>query len=132
MRALVPVGQGLTARPATDNANGPHAGLTFTPLRTLAQLPQDGAAVFVAERLGQLRQRAVELPLELVAGESQATWQGVIDLLAAEQAALLEIAGLATAPASSSPLPASLVVAAPIAAPPSITGRKSRSPRAAR
>ena len=74
-------------------------GLTFTPLRTLAQLPQEGAAAFVAERLGQLRQRALELPLELVAGESAATWQGVIDLLAAQQAALLDIAGAAPASA---------------------------------
>jgi len=109
MRALVPVGQGLAARPATDDPAGPHAGLTFTPLRTLAQLPQTGAAGFVAERLAQLRERAIELPLELVAGESAATWQGVIDLLAAQQAALLEIAGLAVAAAS----PSTPIAAAP-------------------
>ena len=34
MRALAPVGQGLAARPATADLSGPHAGLTFTPLRT--------------------------------------------------------------------------------------------------
>ncbi|HET7864406.1 MAG TPA: ferritin-like domain-containing protein, partial [Burkholderiaceae bacterium] len=79
MRALVPVGQGLAARPASTVPDGPHAGLTFTPLRTLALLPHDGAAAFAAERLGQLRQRAIELPLQLVAGESTATWPGVID-----------------------------------------------------
>jgi len=116
MRALVPVGQGLAARPANEGSGGPHAGLTFTPLRTLAQLPHDGAAAFVAERLGQLRQRAVELPLELVEGESAATWQGVIDLLAAQQAALLGIAGVAAPAASPAPAPTSVVVAAAPAA----------------
>jgi CDGSH-type Zn-finger protein/uncharacterized Fe-S cluster protein YjdI len=100
MRALVPVGQGLASRPATENAAGPHAGLTFTPLRTLAWLPEEGAAAFVAERLGQLRQRAAELPLTLVAGESAATWQGVIDLLASQQLALQRLAGMATVPAA--------------------------------
>lgn len=53
MRALMPVGQGLAARPASQAADGPNAGLTFTPLRTLAALPQEGAAAVVAERLGQ-------------------------------------------------------------------------------
>jgi CDGSH-type Zn-finger protein/uncharacterized Fe-S cluster protein YjdI len=91
MRALVPVGQGLASRPATNDPDGVHAGLTFTPLRTLARLPQTGAATFVAERLAQLRARAVELPLELVAGESAATWQDVIDLLATQRVALLEM-----------------------------------------
>lgn len=110
MRALVPVGQGLAARPASTVPDGPNAGLTFTPLRTLALLPQDGAAAFVAERLGQLRQRAIELPLQLVAGESTATWPGVIDLLAAQQAALLRIAGVAApGPGAAPPAP----VAAP-------------------
>ncbi len=112
MRALVPVGQGLAARPASAVPGGPHAGLTFTPLRTLAFLPEDGAAAFVAERLGQLRQRAIDLPLQLVAGESTATWPGVIELLAAQQAALLRIAGVAPAV---SPAPAP--VAAPSPAP---------------
>ena len=67
MRALVPVGQGLASRPATENAEAPHAGLTFTPLRTLAWLPQDGSAALVAERLDQLHLRARELPLQPVA-----------------------------------------------------------------
>jgi CDGSH-type Zn-finger protein/uncharacterized Fe-S cluster protein YjdI len=104
MRALVPVGQGLASRPATEDAAGPHAGLTFTPLRTLARLQEDGAAAFVAERLGQLRQRAIELPVTPVAGESASTWQGVIDLLGAQQAALLGLAGTeeVTAPVSAS------------------------------
>ena len=89
MRALVPVGQGLASRPADDEDGRVHAGLTFTPLRTLALLPESGAPGFVAERLGQLGERAAELPLELVAGESAATWQAVIDTLAAQRAALL-------------------------------------------
>ena len=53
MRALVPVGQGLASRPADDVDGRVHAGLTFTPLRTLARLPEPGAAAFVAERLDQ-------------------------------------------------------------------------------
>ena len=113
MRALVPVGQGLAARPATADLGGPHAGLTFTPLRTLAPLPEAGAAEFVAERLAQLRQRAVELPLELVAGESAATWQGVIDLLAAQRASLLGIAGLGAAATGSPSASAPTSAAAP-------------------
>ena len=91
MRALVPVGQGLASRPADDRDPSVHAGLTFTPLRTLARLPERGAAAFVAERLDQLRERATELPLELVAGESAATWQGVIDTLADQRTHLLAI-----------------------------------------
>ena len=110
MRAVVPVGEGLAARPAATDAASPnagqHAGLTFTPLRTLAGLPQQGAAALVAERLGQLRDRAMELPLTLVAGESAATWQGVIDVLAHQQAALGALAGVeATAPAPASAAP---------------------------
>ncbi len=111
MRGLMPVGQGLAARPATDDHNGPNAGLTFTPLRTLNLLPPSSAAAFVAERLGQLRQRAVELPLALVADESAATWQGVIDLLAAQQARLLELAG-------AKPVAVSTIVVMPVAAVP--------------
>lgn len=120
MRATVPVGQGLAARPASDDASGRHAGLTFTPLRTLAGLPDDTAAAFIAERLGQLRQRAIDLPLTLVAGESAATWQGVIDLLGAQQAALQGLAGVAAtmAPAPApAPLPAPAPVPDPQAAP---------------
>ena len=124
MRALVPVGQGLAARPATDDPAGPHAGLTFTPLRTLAPLPEAGAAVFVAERLAQLRQRAIELPLELVAGESAATWQGVIDLLAAQRASLLGIAGLDSAASTASDAPEPRVAAAPVVAAPSTVESK--------
>jgi CDGSH-type Zn-finger protein/uncharacterized Fe-S cluster protein YjdI len=111
MRALVPVGQGLAARPAGERADGAHAGLTFTPLRTLAALPGAGAAGFVAERLGQLRQRALELPLELVAGESAATWQGVIDLLAAQESALRDLGG-GSRTAVAVPAPAAVPVAA--------------------
>jgi CDGSH-type Zn-finger protein/uncharacterized Fe-S cluster protein YjdI len=91
MRTLAPLGQGLAARPARGGAESPHAGLTFTPLRSLAVLPQEGAAAVVAERLGQLLIRAQELPLTLVAGETAATWQGVIDLLAQQQASLLAL-----------------------------------------
>lgn len=94
MKALVPVGQGLASRPADDRDASVHAGLTFTPLRTLARLPESGAAAFVAERLGQLRERATELPLELVAGETTATWEGVIDTLARQRTSLLAISTL--------------------------------------
>lgn len=126
MRAVVPVGEGLAARPAGADAALPHAGLTFTPLRTLVGLPLHGAAALVAERLGQLRQRAMELPLAPVAGESAATWQGVIDLLAQQQAALQGLAGeetsapvpgqRAAAPAKPSPAstPTSKANAAPV------------------
>lgn len=93
MRALVPVGEGLAARPATGDASGPHAGLSFTPLRTLAALPSRGAAALVAERLGQLRQRALELPVTPVAGEAPGAWPAVIELLAQQQATLLALAG---------------------------------------
>ena len=81
MRALVPVGQGLAARPARADAAQPHAGLTFTPLRSLAALPRERAAHFVAERLEQLRIRATELPVVPVAGESNSTWTSVISML---------------------------------------------------
>jgi CDGSH-type Zn-finger protein/uncharacterized Fe-S cluster protein YjdI len=110
MRAMVPVGEGLAARPASDAAPTPHAGLTFTPLRTLAALPAAHAAEVVAERLDQLRQRAAELPVVTVAGESAATWAGVVTLLAQQQAA---VAGLMDA---QGPRPATAPVAA--AAPP--------------
>lgn len=124
MRAVVPVGQGLAARPATDDTDGPRAGLTFTPLRTLSALPDDTAATFVAERLGQLRARALALPLRLVAGETAATWQGVIDALGAQQARLAALApaGVAAVPAPSiaapaAPAPAPAHSPAPAAAP---------------
>ncbi len=111
MRALVPVGEGLAARPASTDAAGPNAGLTFTPLRTLAALPLAGAAALVAERLGQLRQRAIELPVVPVPGETVGTWDGVINLLAQQQAALLALAGVATTVAA--PAAAVAGVAAP-------------------
>jgi hypothetical protein len=79
MRTLVPVGQGLAARPANDDANGPHAGLTFTPLRTLAWLPQEGAAALVAERLGQLRKRALDLPLQQRLPRSRSKWSRAVN-----------------------------------------------------
>jgi CDGSH-type Zn-finger protein/uncharacterized Fe-S cluster protein YjdI len=132
MRALVPVGQGLAARPATVAADGPHAGLTFTPLRALALLPQSGAAAFVAERLGQLRQRAVELPLTLVPGESAATWQEVIDLLAAQERALRALSGspsAARAPAAAlgqPPAVAPMLAAAPPPAVPKVEVAQGR------
>lgn len=108
MRTLAPLGLGLAARPASGQADLPHAGLTFTPLRSLAVLPQDSAAAVVAERLEQLRVRAQELPLTLVAGETHATWQGVIDLLAQQRDSLRALAGQAA--------PAAPVVPAPVAA----------------
>jgi CDGSH-type Zn-finger protein/uncharacterized Fe-S cluster protein YjdI len=67
--------------------------MTFTPLRALAALPPARAAAFVAERVGQLRERATELPLQPVAGETPATWQEVIGLLQRQQAALLALGG---------------------------------------
>lgn len=88
MRGLVPVGQGLAARPARLDDDSVHAGLTFTPLRALVALPEESAPRVLAERLGQLRERALALPLALVPGESAATWQGVIDLLGQQQEAL--------------------------------------------
>jgi CDGSH-type Zn-finger protein/uncharacterized Fe-S cluster protein YjdI len=123
MRATVPVGRGLAARPATTEPGGPHGGLTFTPLRSLAALPADGAAAFVAERLGQLRQRALDLPVVPVAGESASNWQQVIDLLGTQQRALLELAGSSPppapvpAPVPANPQPASAQVAAAPASP---------------
>lgn len=106
MRALVPVGEGLAARPATGEVGGPHAGLSFTPLRTLAAVPEHGAAALVAERLGQLRQRALELPVTPVAGESPGAWAGVIDLLGQQQAALLAMTGQVGTVAASPAAPA--------------------------
>jgi CDGSH-type Zn-finger protein/uncharacterized Fe-S cluster protein YjdI len=117
MRALMPVGEGLAARPATDDPAGPLAGLTFTPLRTLAWLPSAGAAALVAERLGQLRQRATELPVRPLPGEAPAAWQGVIDLLGAQQAALRGIAGLTADAAEPHPAPAAAPVVTPAIAP---------------
>ena len=121
MRALLPVAQGLAARPAHDDSDKPHAGLSFTPLRTLAALPADTAAQVVAERLGQLRERAIALPLDIVAGETAASWQAVIDLLAQQQASLLALADVAPLAAPAAPVPvvaaATTVAPAPALAP---------------
>jgi CDGSH-type Zn-finger protein/uncharacterized Fe-S cluster protein YjdI len=113
MRALLPVAQGLAARPAQDGSAKPHAGLTFTPLRTLAALPTKTAAQVVAERLGQLQVRAVGLPLALVAGETAASWQAVIDLLVQQQSSLLALAGVSA--------PIALPVAQPTMSAPTTT-----------
>ena len=77
MRAIVPVGQGLAARPA-QAGDGPNAGLTFTSLRTLAVLPERSAAHFVTERIRQLKARAAALPLKLIEGEYPAQWHDVL------------------------------------------------------
>jgi CDGSH-type Zn-finger protein/uncharacterized Fe-S cluster protein YjdI len=115
MRTLMPVGQGLAARQASIDPKGPNAGLTFTPLRTLAMLPEHTAAATVAERLGQLRQRAIELPVTPVAGESAATWDAMIDLLGTQQAALLAFAG--TTPSDGAAMARPAPAPAPAAAP---------------
>jgi len=110
MRALVPVGQGLAARPAHADVALPHAGLTFTSLRTLAPLPGGTAARFVAERLGELVARARALRVVAVPGETTSTWQRVIDALLRQQRRLEALDGAAP-PAPEPP-------AAPAAAPP--------------
>ncbi len=88
MRCLNPVGQGLAARPAQADKATPHAGLTFTPLRTLAVLPLAQAPQVLAERLGQLRERALSLPVVAVQGETTSTWDQVIQTLARLQVQL--------------------------------------------
>ena len=93
MRAVVPVGQGLAARPAQDRDDSPHAGLTFTSLRTLAVLPERAAARFVAERLRELKARAEALPLKLVEGEYPAQWHDVVAALDAVILTLDDVAG---------------------------------------
>jgi CDGSH-type Zn-finger protein/uncharacterized Fe-S cluster protein YjdI len=96
MRSLGPVGLGLSARPASIEPNSPHAGLTFTPLRALALIPETSGPIFVAERLEELRQRALALPLALVAGETPASWHAVINTLESQKQALLNLAGVNT------------------------------------
>lgn len=93
MRAVVPVGQGLAARPAQARDGSPHAGLTFTSLRTLAVLPERAGARFVAERIRELKSRAEALPLKLVEGEHPELWYDVITSLDAVSASLDVIAG---------------------------------------
>jgi len=105
MRAVVPVGQGLAARPARLAPDAPNAGLTFTALRTLAVLPEKHAARFVAERTRELLARAEALPLKLVAGEDPAAWRESVDDLQAIAADLDALAGQApVAPQSPSPV----------------------------
>jgi CDGSH-type Zn-finger protein/uncharacterized Fe-S cluster protein YjdI len=87
------VGAGLAARPATHDEDSPNAGLSFTSLRTLAALPQDSAAAFVAARLGELKVRAQALPVVPVAGEVAGTWQQMIDLIEAQRVRLAQLAG---------------------------------------
>jgi CDGSH-type Zn-finger protein/uncharacterized Fe-S cluster protein YjdI len=99
MRALMPVGQGLAARPAQESAALPHAGLTFTILRTLSLLPPAGAASVIGQRLIELRDRAAALPLAPVAGESATTWQRVIDALDTMARQVLGAAAAAITPA---------------------------------
>ncbi len=116
MRALVPVGQGLAARPALAETPLPHAGLTFTPLRTLVTLPRESAAQVVAERMAQLRERALELPVVPVAGEVESTWQQVIHTLGQQQAALAALAGNEASMPATSAVAAAPPPAAPAAA----------------
>ncbi len=61
MRGLVPVGQALAERPASDAVAGVNAGLTFTPLRTLSLLAEPGSAAFVSARLKELLERSDSL-----------------------------------------------------------------------
>jgi CDGSH-type Zn-finger protein/uncharacterized Fe-S cluster protein YjdI len=90
MRGLNPVAEGLAARSATANDGAPHAGLTFTMLRTLANLPEDDAPGFVAERLGELIRTAEGLPVAPVAGEEAGSWTKTIALMQREQTRLLD------------------------------------------
>lgn len=120
MRALVPVGQGLAARPAHDDRPTPNAGLTFTALRTLAPLPPQTAASFIAERIGELVTRARALRVVYVPGESDGTWERVIDLLVRQQARLATMDSRASAQAPISNTPnanASANAPAPVAEP---------------
>lgn len=106
MRACSPVGEGLAARPARSDAQTPHAGLSFTPLRTAAVLPSGRAAEVVAERLGELRERALALPVVLLPGEPTHGWTEVIDLLADQQARLRSLASAdASGPRAPAPPP---------------------------
>jgi CDGSH-type Zn-finger protein/uncharacterized Fe-S cluster protein YjdI len=75
--------------------------LTFTPLRTLARLPDASSARFVAERLDQLRERAVALPLAPVAGESADEWLRMVELIERQASALWQMGGGRPASAAS-------------------------------
>lgn len=121
MRAVVPVGQGLAARPARLAPDSPNAGLTFTALRTLAVLPERQAARFVAERTRELLARANALPLKLVAGEAPAAWQEVIASLQSIIDKLSALAGEAPATPAAAPAVAAAPVAdAPVAPSPAV------------
>ncbi len=125
MHALMPVGLGLAARPAQEASAAPHAGLTFTVLRTLSLLPASSAAAVVGQRLFELRDRAAALAVAPVAGESAATWERVIDALDANARRLLGSAAAPTAPrVETVPVPSPATVhAAPAAAVEHATGR---------
>ncbi len=118
MRSMVPVGEGLAARPAGASPR-PHAGFTFTPLRTLAALPPAAAAGVVAERMGQLRSRAQALPVVPVDGEGTSAWTTVIRVLEQQEGALRALGSVSSAPAAAAaPPPSSPVAAAPVVASP--------------
>jgi CDGSH-type Zn-finger protein/uncharacterized Fe-S cluster protein YjdI len=123
MSALMPVGQGLAARPAQQGSAVPHAGLTFTILRTLSLLPAASAATVVGQRLIELRDRAASLPMALVAGESAATWERVIDALDANARRLLGTAAAAVAPKAQPAIVAAPVLAATSAPVEHVKGR---------
>ncbi len=95
MRAITPVGQGLASRRAKQDPDAPNAGLTFTPLRTLAALAEDSAASVVRERLADLRTRAEELPLATSTASEAASWRAVISALAQQEARLATLTGAA-------------------------------------
>ncbi len=115
MRAMVPVGQGLAARPASVEPDSCNAGLTFTSLRTLALLPNATAREFVAARLHELLARAQALPVVLVEGETAAGWQLVLDTLAAQHARIEDRPAGTAAPAAT---PAAVAKPAPARAAP--------------
>jgi CDGSH-type Zn-finger protein/uncharacterized Fe-S cluster protein YjdI len=126
MRAVTPVGEGLAARPArSDGQQGPNAGLTFTSLRTLAALPESRAAAFVAERLGELRDRAMALPVVPVAGETPGTWQAVIDALGRQRARIEELI-----PDAAATMPAAMALPSPLPAPASPAAAPTSAPAA--
>ena len=115
MRALVPLGQGLAARPANADAPGVNAGLTFTSLRTLAYLPEPAARPFVAARLDELCQRARQLSAHTDGALVAVPWANLLRTLEAQRVALMPTAG-AVAPTPAAP--ATPVAAAGIAAAP--------------
>jgi len=112
MRALTPVGQGLAARPAHEGDASVHAGLSFTPLRSLAVLPQAQAPLVIAERICQLGRRAAELPLQRLACESEAVWPQVIAMID-DQAGRLRALRRGAAPVRAQPQPPAVQPVAP-------------------